>query len=492
MAGITGTLDLCSLADVSFRLTLPQFYGTTARVDTVRYECGNWFRQWPYSHGVSQTYAPHIMCENLPAPYTGQFRFLWPVTPSEATDWLPWLVERKIVAPTVLVRCVTELLAADPQGHRHGRVTVYADGEVVMQHTTTEVLTYRDLVSYLWVYRGQVDRWWGPHYLPNTQTLGVIIGPVTATVWAAEAEYHVPPLHLWNAVVQTGDDGDPAVTDSAARNWREWMDWVTDHYADLTDEELAHDTYRAEGDLWAWIPEAKLAEVYVDRGEDNAFSADDRFMMRAGYPVGEFDHGPYLRFEYYVPGGGRLYHEVTDRTYRTKAAYVASDGLRFRRVEYIRDPGTWSEPVVISSAGGAYKNPCLVDYDGRLVCWYMQDGAQQASASTDDGNNWTELTTMLGADRKNIYAIQHDGITYAVGLRGTDLVYVWSNDQGATQDVFPDGNQEIVIGASAASAVPCLVWYPDGQLRATTKDANNATVQYIGTGSGFTTWEAQP
>ncbi len=476
MAGLTGTQDLCSIVDVTMRLTLPPFEGggSTPRFDTVQYNTGNWFRAYPWTYPNSLTEYLAVSCENWQPPNTPQFRLWW----TDRTEYVGWRVVHTVTKRSFELRCVSQIT-----DDGYGQVIAYVDGEQVFSNTTTYKVTPQNLTSLLFVRRGMPSSLQYASYALNNTCPSVQIGNLTATVWACRQEVLLPPrTHpVSNIRVLTDDSGAASTVAFAGRNWQQWYDTL----AAIPEDPSLNLSYRPEGDLCAIINQP-LSAVQLANVDD-----EPAIYLRAGYPNLSRLY-TWLRAEYYIPGGGRIHHAITDNAARTKLAFVEDDTLKFRRVEYIRDAASYSEPVTIADAGANYVTPCLVAYaDGSLACWYMEDGVQRVSRSYDDGRTWTlDEDAMLGSNLTNLFAVQYEGITAAVGVRDSALYFVRSNDQGETQDTIPGSAlNEQYIGACAANAAPCLVWYPDGQLLVAALDPEGNTVNYANRNSGYGAWE---
>lgn len=189
------------------------------------------------------------------------------------------------------------------------------------------------------------------------------------------------------------------------------------------------------------------------------------------------------------PGGSSI-SAVTDRTYRTKVASVnaAATAVTCRRVERVDVPATWGAPVTVA-VGEGLSHPSLAAYeDGVTTCWYMVGGTQHASISTDDGRTWQELTGMMGSTLRNVAVTQHHGITLGVGVRGGNLYFVRSNDQGRTQDGIPGGSAMQLVGPCASDCRPAITWYPDGEVAVWAEDASGNEITYVNSSSGYGAW----
>jgi hypothetical protein len=188
-------------------------------------------------------------------------------------------------------------------------------------------------------------------------------------------------------------------------------------------------------------------------------------------------------------GSGRI-AAVTDAAGRTKVSWVNAAGtsVLFQLRERADLRATWGAEVTVYS-GTDCSTPALAAYDdGTVTCWYMVSSTQHASLSTDDGRTWTELTGMMGSSLRNVAVTQHHGITFGVGVSGSSLYFVRSNDQGRTQDAQPGGDAMQLVGACDGDTVPAICCYPDGEVAVWAEDDNGAEVCYVNSTSGYGSW----
>ena len=347
---------------------------------------------------------------------------------------------------------------ADDEGHLHAK-SFYNGAEHLHQYTNFPADT-AGLTTYLEYTTNNVYPWiglWEP----------ARIGPLTARMWDNARDYTAArcrPVSL---------------------NWQAWHDWQAStgrpSYAYTPAAGLYG--YYGAGLLW----ESDNHEAALD---GNGYFCFDLTETAEKYPTSVL----HAAFTTYGLAVGEAPYACTDRSGRTKLVYLDGADVKFRHVEQVHTKSTWGTPVVVYQ-GTACTAPCAVAYnDGGVSCWYLDEGAQKGSYSTDDGETWTAMAAnFLGHDLTYLHTIQHHGITYGVGIRmegaNTNAYLVRSQDQGRTQVPFPGGATEILVGVVSSDCRPCLVSYADGQMVVYAADATTgATVVYASPDSGFQEW----
>jgi hypothetical protein len=297
-------------------------------------------------------------------------------------------------------------------------------------------------------------------------------------------------MEQWS-LLNMPDPGDPVTGESmrtgtvtvrtrkglARRRWASWYAYWQALAEPHTS--LQWNAYHPSGDVWVLCYPTRLPVV-----------DDDGYVYQTG------DGYQWWQLQgLQVKTGGRNLHAVLDAAGRTHLAYIdAGSNLYHQTADDPRVAATYSTPISIADTADC-TNPALVVYgDGSLGCWYMAGDTQAAKYSRDGGRTWAAYGgTMLGSNLRNVYPVCSNvrtGLTYAVGVRDGNLHFVWSNDQGVSQEAMPGGASEQTIGVTGDYAVPCLVCYPDGKVVAWSQSDTDEVVAYSSERAGFAGWAA--
>ncbi len=434
-----------------------------------------------------ETYPPGLYMEHGTIPSTQTYWY--------GGEWITVTAEignTKLIVPMTGGSLAAELRFTTERDHEgHGIAKSYVNGELMKTLETNWVVPVASMVSTLLIS--------GRHPWETMR-----IGNVTSVVWPCDGGGELPDrrretITSWSRRqpwVLSDDSLTPNSTPIVTRNWSNWLNYFAAN-------PLHPENYSGGSDLFGAVNNP----VPIDRighGVPNAIEwcngvavDDDGYIYCNAGAEDDLRFYDYLGFFdlfFYAICRGNTVSAVTDRSYRTKLAWVGGGGsqILYRLIEHATARSTYGEIVTVHT-GEDCRHPSLAAYeDGVVTCWYMAADTQAAKLSSDDGRTWSELTDMMGSSLRNVSVCQHHGITLGVGVLNSQLYFVRSNDQGRTQDAQPNGESQQLIGACGSDCRPSITWYPDGEVAVWAEDADGEQITYHNTSSGYATWTVVP